>query len=398
MKRFVTLALLLTLFTSCVTVFASASGFGVGAEVIASEATMIKGGLYGKKISFTDEDFKSALCKAEIDSITIVSLPSSNDGTLTLGGRRVMEGQEIKRRHLSLLEFIPKSRGVEEACFEFSADGGERILCHMKFTDKINYAPKLSEGDTATAKTYEAVSVTGRIYAEDPEGDAIEYIVVSYPKYGTVSVTDDGKYTYTPRAGYVGRDKFSYVLRDTFGNYSEASTVSLAVYQRPCEVEYEDMASREEYNASLAMTALGVMGGKVVGDKTYFCPDEKLTRCEFVAMLLKSRGINSDGTATSTFFDDNGDIPKGLIGYIATAQRMNIIGGEARDGKLVFKTDNRGLFDFSLEEFEAVGMPMTEVTYDLHNSEYNEGNVMTEYEKNFSEKGFPIHRVVVSMH
>lgn len=68
------------------------------------------------------------------------------------------------------------------------------------------------------------------------------------------------------------------------------------------------------------------------------------------------------------------------------------------DGKLVFKTDNRGLFDFSLEEFEAIGMPVTEVTYDLHHSEYNADNVMTEYEKNFSEKGFPIHRVVVLMH
>lgn len=68
------------------------------------------------------------------------------------------------------------------------------------------------------------------------------------------------------------------------------------------------------------------------------------------------------------------------------------------DGVIVFKTDNRGLFDFSLEEFEAVGMPVTELTYDLHNSEYNEGNVVTEYEKNFSAKGFTINRAVIHMH
>lgn len=67
------------------------------------------------------------------------------------------------------------------------------------------------------------------------------------------------------------------------------------------------------------------------------------------------------------------------------------------DGKIIFKTDNRPLFDFSLEEFDAVGMRKTDITYDLHNSEYNEGNVMTEYEKNFSGKGFPINRVVVWM-
>ena len=68
------------------------------------------------------------------------------------------------------------------------------------------------------------------------------------------------------------------------------------------------------------------------------------------------------------------------------------------DGVIVFKTDNRGLVDFSLEEFEAVGMPVTELTYDLHNSEYNEGNVVTEYEKNFSAKGFTINRAVIHMH
>ena len=59
-------------------------------------------------------------------------------------------------------------------------------------------------------------------------------------------------------------------------------------------------------------------------------------------------------------------------------------------GALVLKTDNVGLFDFSLEEFEACGLEVEWFTRDLHNSEYNEGNVMTEYEANFSSQGFPI--------
>lgn len=62
------------------------------------------------------------------------------------------------------------------------------------------------------------------------------------------------------------------------------------------------------------------------------------------------------------------------------------------DGVICFKTDNRGLFDFSLEEFPAAGYILDAVTYDLHNSEYSAGNIMTEYEKNFSEKGVPINR------
>ena len=64
-------------------------------------------------------------------------------------------------------------------------------------------------------------------------------------------------------------------------------------------------------------------------------------------------------------------------------------------GVLRFKTDNVNLFDFSLEEFAAMGLRVTDVTRDLHNSPQNEGNIMTEYEKNFSEKGFPIHAATV---
>ena len=63
------------------------------------------------------------------------------------------------------------------------------------------------------------------------------------------------------------------------------------------------------------------------------------------------------------------------------------------DGFLAFKTDNRALFDFSLGEFPEAGFELRAVTFDLHHSEWNEGNIMTEYEKNFSEKGFPIHRL-----
>ena len=64
------------------------------------------------------------------------------------------------------------------------------------------------------------------------------------------------------------------------------------------------------------------------------------------------------------------------------------------EGKIQFKTDNSALFDFSLEEVESTNFKATEVSYDLHNSEWNEGNVMTEYEERFSAKGNPIKRVV----
>lgn len=64
------------------------------------------------------------------------------------------------------------------------------------------------------------------------------------------------------------------------------------------------------------------------------------------------------------------------------------------EGEIIFKTDNRGLFDFSLEQIDIAGWKLRNYTYDLHNSEYAVGNVMTEYEEKFSAMGNPIHRLV----
>lgn len=60
-------------------------------------------------------------------------------------------------------------------------------------------------------------------------------------------------------------------------------------------------------------------------------------------------------------------------------------------GEVHFKTDNKDLFEFSLEEFELSECPLKNVTYDLHNSDFKD-NVMTEYEEKFSSRGNPIYR------
>ena len=63
-----------------------------------------------------------------------------------------------------------------------------------------------------------------------------------------------------------------------------------------------------------------------------------------------------------------------------------------KNGEIHFKTDNRGLFEYSLTSFSQYGMILNKVWLDLHASDY-EGNVMTEYERKFSEKGQVIYRV-----
>lgn len=66
-----------------------------------------------------------------------------------------------------------------------------------------------------------------------------------------------------------------------------------------------------------------------------------------------------------------------------------------QDGEVVFKTDNRDLFDFSVEEVKASKWKIKHITYDLHNSEYVSDNVMTEYEEKFVSQGKPIYMMVI---
>jgi tRNA (guanine-N7-)-methyltransferase len=70
----------------------------------------------------------------------------------------------------------------------------------------------------------------------------------------------------------------------------------------------------------------------------------------------------------------------------------------AQDGRIEFKTDNRGLFDFSVEEIENSDIWKLQVkTYDLHDDPMlNFGNIMTEYEEKFSSKGNPICKLIAT--
>ncbi len=72
-------------------------------------------------------------------------------------------------------------------------------------------------------------------------------------------------------------------------------------------------------------------------------------------------------------------------------ERYNII--LSKDGFIQFKTDNRPLFDFSVEEIKEAGWCLGEINYDLHKNGPAKDNVMTEYEQKFYNLGNPIYKL-----
>lgn len=345
-KRIILTLVILSVIASCLTVGAGALTVGSGAAVVAAETNLIKTGLLGQRLGFSDTDFKAALGVADFGSITVTSVPSSSEGTLMLSGRRVSENQTIRRRSIAALSFIPASREVAESRFTFTVDelaGGAEIECIMKFISKINYKPKVNTDaeKTLSVTTQKGISVYGSMEGEDPEGDDVEYIIVSFPKNGLLdSKRGDGEFVYTPNTDYRGSDSFSYVLRDEYGNYSSVAKVNINVTERMSEVVYRDMLESKSYNAAVSMTAMGIMSGERIGDDMYFNPAKTVTRAEFVAMAMKALSIKADTSLDSTFFDDNDDIPASLVGYVATAQKKGIVNGSFDGAGLNFRPND----------------------------------------------------------
>ncbi len=67
-----------------------------------------------------------------------------------------------------------------------------------------------------------------------------------------------------------------------------------------------------------------------------------------------------------------------------------------KEGQLEFKTDNKDLFLFALEELEPAGWKAEKISFDLHrDKDMSEGNIMTEYEEKFSSIGNPIYKYII---
>lgn len=62
------------------------------------------------------------------------------------------------------------------------------------------------------------------------------------------------------------------------------------------------------------------------------------------------------------------------------------------DGVICQKTDNMHFFEYSIEQFSSCGFKLSNISLDLHNSDF-EGNIVTEYENKFASQGFPIYRL-----
>ncbi|MCD8332500.1 MAG: Ig-like domain-containing protein, partial [Oscillospiraceae bacterium] len=156
-------------------------------------------------ICFSAEEFQ-VLGSEEVtlDSLMVTSLPDQDVGILTVGSLPVSDGDLISASALDTLRFYPAGSESSVASYlTFTPVFSSPVAQHCEFT------------------TYKNVAYTGQLSAVDPEGDLLSFQITDKPARGSVTLSEDGSFVYTPYENKTGKDSFSYVAIDPVGYSSE---------------------------------------------------------------------------------------------------------------------------------------------------------------------------------
>ena len=313
--------------------------------ILAEDTDMAMAALRGNAISFSDKDFCRAMNLSEINSLTVTKAPQMTDGELRVGNRVVSSGQTLTASEISSLTYVPTGAGIYNSSFRFSVNGSPvDMVCRLYHLEEYNGSPTLNTaGKSFTdVTTHKNITLYGSLPCTDPEGDETIIEIVSYPETGSLVLTDKhtGEYTFVPSKNYAGKDEFQYVARDKYGNYSAAATVTLTVSKPKTSVTFADMTDHKGYNAALTMAEEGIMSGTQVGATTYFYPDQRVTRAEFIVSAMKSLGMRDLNKTSQTVFSDDSELSEEARNYVGAAYELGYIKGElAANGSLYFYPD-----------------------------------------------------------
>lgn len=316
-----------------------------GLGVIAGGERMIKSGLLYSDVTFSPVDFERALGVSRIASITLVSVPDPTDGTLMLAEKKLSAGDTVERKSISGMSFVPASSDVRESSFSFySSLGAHEIVCSMYVLPAMNFAPttSMATDSSLSVVTSKDISFFGTLSAYDPENDALTFEIITPPKNGTLTLTNknSGDYRYTPDEGFTGKDRFSYLVRDKYGNYSDITTVGIKVAKSGSSLVFADMDGHWAEGAAIFAASKGLIDGRVAGGQTYFYPDEEVSRADFLVMLMKAAGIDGVSDCPATIFTDDGDIRDEIKGYVAEALSRGYIHGSYTSSGIFFKPND----------------------------------------------------------
>lgn len=190
------------------------------------------------------------------DAISLSNIGTPNNGTATSGPN-------------GTIVYTPKTGYVGGDIFTYTISDGQKtstasVTVSVKDNVELNQAP-VASNDTASTTANNAVNISVLANDSDPDGDAISLSNIGTPSNGATAIGANSTITYTPDAGFVGTDTFSYVITD--GQKPSTANVTVTV-----------TASNGEENVSYANSNQGVLVdlSKSSASKLNFGPNFKL--------------------------------------------------------------------------------------------------------------------------
>lgn len=277
----------------------------------------------GASYCFSAEDFAG---EADLTGICITDLPRE-EGVLCLGTRILQPGDILTAEQISRMTFSPAGTEKDlEVAVGYLPIYKNHVAEESTLTLSIlGREDKSPVAEDQALETYKNLSVTGKLKVSDPEGRAVTYTVIRQPKRGTLEISEDGTFTYTPKKNKVGVDSFVYTAADPAGKVSREATVTVTILKPSDAKQYQDTIGSDCRFAAEWMRHTGIFSGENLAEQSCFGPDKEVTRGEFVTMLVKTLDIPVDEGLVYTGYTD--EVPVWLQPYLAAAVRSGLTAG-----------------------------------------------------------------------
>ena len=273
----------------------------------------------GEIYCFSAGDFSDE----ELAGICVTGVPAG--GTVLLGDRAIRAGDILTAAQVEQMTFSPAATEVNvEAQMTYLPIFADRVEAARTMTIDVLGKEDLSPvAEDSALETYKNLPVEGRLKTEDPEGAALTYTLSRQPRRGTVTVREDGSFTYEPKKNKVGVDSFTYTATDPAGNVSREATVIITILKPSQAQQYTDTLGESCRFAAEWMKNTGIFTAEQVSGANVFQPGKPVSRGEFLTMLVSALELETEDVETSTVEN----APAWLRPYLAAAMRCGLTAG-----------------------------------------------------------------------
>lgn len=284
---------------------------------------------------FSAEDFTS---QPEDEGIFLTEVPSAHTASVYYGSRLLRAGDALPKDALNQLTLVADCVMPQEVKLGYYTISDQKAGSCKEL--KLSIMPKKNEppvAEDSTLETYRNLANSGELKARDPENGNLTFTLAEAPKQGTVVVSEDGSFTYTPEKNKIGKDRFTFTVTDENGCTSAPATVSVTI-KKPSDKElYTDMTQDPDAFEAMWLKDQGLFSGESVGGNLCFSPDSPVSRGEFLVMVMKLVDADADKTNVSSGFADELDTPLWMQPYIVSALNNGMITGAASENGVVFR-------------------------------------------------------------